>query len=204
MFSLHADGCTLMAEDEMRSKNKTEKLDNKNKGGADNGSAASGMSPWHAPGEPHEFFPDEAAHEIRAISNDLRERISKLETQMMAQYTAMAAYATIAQNATEGLRSEMRSDIDRSQSTTIGLVERVRRECADSITGIQIRTGNGDDSDSARLDSLENRFDALAEALQSSIEAQSTLAEQITMLLEEKMHREGWLVANGSDDLTLH
>ena len=40
-------------------------------------------------------------------------------------------------------------------------------------------------------------FEALAEALQSSIEAQGTLAEQITMLLEEKMHREGWLVANG-------
>lgn len=160
---------------------------------------------WQAPGEqPHAFFPDEAAHEIRTISNDLRDRISKLETQMMAQYTAMAAYATIAQNYTDSLRAEMRSDIDRSQSTTIGLVERVRRECADSITGIQARTGSGDGSDAARLDSLENRFEALAAALQSSIEAQGTLAEQITMLLEEKMHREGWLVANGNaDDLTL-
>lgn len=160
---------------------------------------------WAAPGEhPHDFFPDEAAHEIRTISNDLRDRISKLETQTLAQYTAMAAYATIAQNATDGMRAELRSDIDRSQSTTIGLVERVRRECADSITGIQARTGSGDDSDAARLDSLENRFEALAAALQSSIEAQSTLAEQITMLLEEKMHREGWLVANGTgEDLTL-
>ena len=160
---------------------------------------------WSAAGEqPHEFFPDEAAHEIRMASNDLRDRIAKLETQTMAQYTAMAAYATIAQNATDGLRGEMRSDIDRSQSTTIGLVERVRRECADSITGIQARTGGGDNSDAARLDSLENRFEALAAALQSSIEAQGTLAEQITMLLEEKMHREGWLVANGNaDDLTL-
>ncbi len=160
---------------------------------------------WSAPGEqPHEFFPDEAAHEIRMASNDLRDRIAKLETQTMAQYTAMAAYATIAQNATDGLRAEMRSDIDRSQSTTIGLVERVRRECADSITGIQARTGGGDNSDAARLDSLENRFEALAAALQSSIEAQGTLAEQITMLLEEKMHREGWLVANGNaEDLTL-
>jgi BMFP domain-containing protein YqiC len=157
-----------------------------------------------AAGQPHDFFPNEAAHEIRAMSNDLRERISKLETQMMAQYTAMAAYATIAENAIDGLRAELRSDIDRSQSTTIGLVERVRRECADSITGIQVRTGNGDGSDGARLDALENRFESLAAALQASIEAQGTLAEQITILLEEKMHREGWLVANGSDDLTLH
>jgi hypothetical protein len=159
---------------------------------------------WAVPGEPHEFFPDEAAHELRAVNNDLRERISKLETQMMAQYTAMAAYATIAQTATDGLRAEMRSDIDRSQSTTVGLVERVRRECADSITGMQMRNGNGNGSDGARLDSLENRFEALAAALQSSIEAQGTIAEQITMLLEEKMHREGWLVANGTaDDLSI-
>jgi uncharacterized protein involved in exopolysaccharide biosynthesis len=183
----------------MRRKNK---IDEKN---TDSSAAGGGMSSWHAPGEePHVFFPDEAAHELRAINNDLRDRISRLEAQMMAQYTAMAAYATIAQNSTDGLRAEMRSDIDRSQATTIGLVERVRRECADSITGIQVRTGNGDGSDGARLDSLENRFEALAEALQSSIEAQGTLAEQMTMVLEEKMHREGWLVANAKDDLTLH
>jgi hypothetical protein len=187
-----------MAEDDMRRKNNNDEIEPVLTG--------SEFAEWHPAGdEPHEFFPDEAAHAIRAVSNDLRERIAKLETQMMAQYTAMAAYATIAQNATEGLRAELRSDIDRSQSTTIGLVERVRRECADSITGIQVRTGNGDGSDAARLDSLENRFESLAAALQSSIEAQGTLAEQITVLLEEKMHREGWLVANGNaEDLTLH
>lgn len=161
---------------------------------------------WDAPAEqPNAFFADEAAREIRVAASDLRDRIAKLETQMMAQYTAMAAYATIAQNAADAVRAELRSDIDRSQSTTIGLVERVRRECADSITGIQVRTGGGDGSDAARLDSLENRFEALAEALQSSIEAQSSLAEQMTVLLEEKMHREGWLVANGTaDDLSMH
>lgn len=181
----------------MRSKKNKDKIENTQTTGE--------HSVWSAPGEQsHEFFPDEAANEIRAIGNGLRDRIAKLETQMLAQYTAMAAYATIAQNSTDGLRAETRSDIDRSQSTTIGLVERVRRECADSITGIQARTGSGDGSDAARLDSLENRFEALAAALQSSIEAQGTLAEQITMLLEEKMHREGWLVANGNaDDLTL-
>jgi hypothetical protein len=189
----------FLAEDDMRRKNKSDKNIIGTSG------IDGGTTPWNAPGEaPHAFFPDEAAHEFRAVNNDLRERISKLETQMMAQYTAMAAYATIAQNSTDCLRDEMRSDIDRSQSTTIGLVERVRRECADSITGMQMRAGNGDGSDAARLDSLENRFEALAAALQSSIEAQGTLAEQITMLLEEKMHREGWLVANGKDDLTLH
>jgi hypothetical protein len=186
-----------LVEDDMRNKNKGDKNHNDTAGN-------DGEAPWHAPGDqPHAFFPDEAAHEMRAISNDMRERITKLETQMLAHYTSMAAYATIAESAVGALRMEMRSDIDRSQATTIGLVERVRRECADSITAIQVRGGNGEDSDSARLDSLENRFEALAEALQTSIEAQGTLAEQITLLLQEKMHREGWLVANASEDLTL-
>jgi hypothetical protein len=181
----------------MRRKNKNDNTESAPTGGD--------FAEWHPAGEQaHEFFPDEAAREIRAVGNDLRDRISKLETQVLAQYTAMAAYATIAQNATEGMRAELRSDIDRSQSTTIGLVERVRRECADSITGIQVRTGHGDGSDAARLDSLENRFESLAAALQSSIEAQGTLAEQITVLLEEKMHREGWLVGGSNEDLTLH
>ena len=182
----------------MRRKNKNDNTEEVPTGGD--------FAEWHPAGgeQAHEFFPDEAAREIRTVGNDLRDRISKLETQVLAQYTAMAAYATIAQNATEGMRAELRSDIDRSQSTTIGLVERVRRECADSITGIQVRTGHGDGSDAARLDSLENRFESLAAALQSSIEAQGTLAEQITVLLEEKMHREGWLVGGSNEDLTLH
>lgn len=153
---------------------------------------------------PPEFLPDEATQEARTTSNDLRERVAKLETQVLSQYTAMAAYATIAKNHTDTVQAEGRNDLDRAQSTMIGLIERVRRECADSIQGIQARQGTGDGSDLARLDSLEQRFEALAGALERSIETQRALAEQVTMLLEEKMHREGWLVANGSsDDLSL-
>jgi hypothetical protein len=154
---------------------------------------------------PEDFLPDEAVQEVRLASNDLRDRVSKLETQMMAQYTAMAAYAQIAQNNTEAVRAEGRHDLDRSQSTLIGLIERVRRECTDAIQGVQTRQGTGDGSDDARLAQLEQRFDGLAAALERSIETQRALAEQVAALIDEKMHREGWLVANGnSDDLSLH
>jgi hypothetical protein len=152
-----------------------------------------------------EFLPDEAAQESRLAGNDLRERVSKLETQMMAQYTAMAAYAQIAQNNTEAARAEARHDLDRSQSTVIGLVERVRRECADAIQGVQTRGGSGEGSDAARLAALEQRFDGLAAALERSIETQRALAEQVAALIEERMQRNGWLATDGSaDSLSLH
>ena len=152
-----------------------------------------------------DFLPDEAAQDSRIASNDLRDRISRLETQMMAQYTAMAAYAQIAQNNSEAVRAEGRHDLDRSQSTVIGLIERVRRECADSIQGVEARAGSGTGSDAGRLASLEQRFDDLATALERSIETQRALAEQVAALIDEKMHRDGWLASDGSgDSLSLH
>lgn len=153
----------------------------------------------------HQFLPNEDEQDTQRSHADMRERVAKLEAQMLAQYSAMAAYATIAQNITDSARAEGRNDLDRSQATVIGLVERVRRECADSIEGVMRRTGDGADSDGARLISLEQKFDELADALSQSIEAQQLLAEQVTLLLEDKMHRDGWLVANGNAaDLSLH
>ncbi|MEX0848320.1 MAG: hypothetical protein WD023_11140 [Ilumatobacteraceae bacterium] len=152
------------------------------------------------------FLPDEETQEIRAIGHDLRERIAKLEVQMMAQYTAMAAYATIAQNNVDAVKAESRHDVDRTQSTLIGLVERVRQE---SLEAAKQRGPNGGALpppviDEPRLVSIEQRFEALASALERSIEMQRALAEQVAVLVEEKMQREGWLVTNGSvDDLSL-
>jgi hypothetical protein len=152
-----------------------------------------------------DFLPDEAEQDGRLANANLRERMAKLETQMMAQYTAMAAYASIAQRNSDMVQAESRSDLDRSQSTMIGLIERVRRECADSIESALSRGAGGGESDGARLASLEQKFERLTAALERSIEAQQQLGEQVTLLLEDKMHRDGWLVANGNaTDLSLH
>jgi chromosome segregation ATPase len=150
-------------------------------------------------GTPDAFFPDEAAQEARETHHDLRDRTAKLETQVLAQYTAMAAYASIAKNDTDALRSEVKHDLERSQSTLIGLVERVRAEVG-STSGVA-----GAAALERRIAELEDRFDALASALERSIQTQQALAEQVNSLLAERTQRDGWLVASGGPDaLSLH
>jgi hypothetical protein len=154
------------------------------------------------------FLADEPGAEWRAAANDLRERVAKLENQVLQQYTAMAAYATIAQKNIEAVQAENRNDLDRSQTTTIGLVERLRRETYEQIQALRTREGAapgalGADA-AARLDILDQRIEALATALERSIQNQCVLAEQLATLLDERMQRDGWLVASGSvGDLSL-
>ena len=156
------------------------------------------------------FLPDDSVDESRAFTNDLRDRVAKLETQMMQQYTAMAAYATIAQRNVETVQAEMRSDIDRAQSTSVGLIERVRRECNEQIQALRGQGvgGQGAAADqsatNARFAVMEQRFEALATALERSIQNQCVLAEQLAVLLDERMQRDGWLASSGNPlDLSL-
>jgi hypothetical protein len=155
--------------------------------------------------EPAEqFLPDEVAQEIQTASTEVRERLTKLEQQMLAQYSAMAAYATIAQTATDGARVELRHDIDRSQATMIGLIERVRRECNDAIAGVEARLGGGPGGESARLVALESKVVSLEAMLEASLEAQRKASETIAVLVRDRMERDGWLVSDGTaDELSL-
>ena len=156
------------------------------------------------------FLPDDSVDESRAFTNDLRDRVAKLETQMMQQYTAMAAYATIAQRNVETVQAEMRSDIDRAQSTSVGLIERVRRECNEQIQALRGQGVGGaaatadQSATNARFAVMEQRFEALATALERSIQNQCVLAEQLAVLLDERMQRDGWLASSGNPlDLSL-
>ena len=150
------------------------------------------------------FLGAEARPEPRPADPDLRDRVARLEIQVMQQYTAMAAYATIGQQQVETAQSEVRSDIDRAQAMTIGLIDRTRREVLEQLEAVRTMTSTsgsgatGDSANAARLDILEQRFEALANALERSVQNQMALAEQLASLLEEKMQREGWLVANGA------
>ena len=117
-------------------------------------------NPWgDLPDPTGEFLPDEPTDDWRAAANDLRDRVARLENQVMQQYTAMAAYATIAQKNIEAMQSETRSDLDRSQSTTIGLIERVRRETNEQVQALRTREaalpGGLDSAASERLQILE-------------------------------------------------
>lgn len=158
-------------------------------------------------GESHDtmgFLGAQAHAEQRFTDPDLRDRVARLEIQVMQQYTAMAAYATIGQQQVETAQSEVRGDIDRAQAMTIGLIDRTRREVLEQLEAVRGTASSagggatGDSANAARLDILEQRFEALANALERSVQNQMALAEQLASLLEEKMQRDGWLVANGA------
>lgn len=155
-------------------------------------------------GMQHSFLPEESAADARVAANDLHERVVKLETQMHAQYSAMAAYATIAQQSVDTTKAEARHDLDRSQSTMIGLIERVRRECSESIQGAEARLGGGPDGDAARMTAMEMRLVTLESLLTTTLDTQRQLMETVQVLMQERMHRDGWLVSSGSaDELSL-
>ena len=161
--------------------------------------------PWaDAPESPHSFLPDESSQDDHATALDVRDRLVILEQQMLAQYSAMAAYATIAQNSVDTARAEGRHDLDRSQSTVIGLIEKVRRECTDAIQGVDARSGGGSTGDGARVTALEQQLAAFDDVLTACMSTQTELIEAVGALMQERMQREGWLVSSGSaDDLSL-
>lgn len=150
------------------------------------------------------FLPDEAAVDARTGQVELRDRVTKLEQQVMGQYTAMAAYATIARQDVETARAEARAEIDRSQATSIGLMEKVRREFSDELHGVEHRLGSGPDGGGSRIVALEATVRELRAALDESLAAQRRLTEQVASLVREQMEREGWLASNGhADELSL-
>ena len=150
------------------------------------------------------FLPDEAVVDAKSSQVEIRDRVTKLEQQMTAQYTAMAAYATIAKNDSEVARAEARADNDRSQSTAIGLMEKVRREFADNLSGVEHRLGGGPGGEGARVAALEATVAELRYTLDQCLSVQMRMAEQVSSLVREQMSRDGWLSSNGSaDELSL-
>jgi len=92
------------------------------------------------------FLPAEGTGDVTI---ELRDRLSTLEQQVLAQFTAMAAYTTIAEQRSETLRAEARANVDRSHAVLVGLLDKLRRELPASTASPAI----GDAA--ARISSLE-------------------------------------------------
>lgn len=153
------------------------------------------------------FLPEEAAENASALAIEFRKRLVKLEQQVMSQYTSMAAYATIAKQDVESTRAEARADLDRSQATLIGLLEKLRNEVNIRLDGLERRSGGGDLSDDAgsRLSRLEDQLASATAALQQCLSENQELRAQVAELVEHRMHEQGWLVSSGSSQaLSLH
>jgi hypothetical protein len=151
------------------------------------------------------FLPDEAAENASTVAVELRKRLVKVEQQVMSQYTSMAAYATIARQDVESTKAESRSDLDRSQATLIGLLEKLRTEVSVRLDGLERRSSGGDlsgDADS-RLGRVEAQLASALEALQLCVRENEELRGQVAELVEHRMREQGWLVSGAPQALSL-
>ena len=137
---------------------------------------------------------------MNSVAVELRDRV-KVEQQVLAQYTATAAYATLAQQGVETARAEARADLDRTQWTIIGLLDRLRTEIGSRLDGIEARPSLPSTSlalDAAsRLAMLEDRMSAMVGALESCVHENMLLRQQVDELLQRQMQHDGWLVSSG-------
>ena len=148
------------------------------------------------------FLPEESTETALQTAVEFRKRLVKVEQQVMAQYTAMAAYATIAKQDFESGKVESRADLDRSQATVIGLLEKLRNEVNTRLDGLERRSAGGDLSGDAggRLGRLEVELAAATTALQRCVEENRELRAHVSQLMSNNMHEQGWLVSSGSPE----
>jgi hypothetical protein len=154
------------------------------------------------------FLSPDSNESVTSVAIELRDRMVKVEQQVLAQYTATAAYATLAQQGVDTARAESRSDLDRLQGTVFGLIDKLRTEMNHRLDGLDARpaeTGSIDVAAGARLARLEERLAAMTSALESCVHENVQLRVQLDEVLQRQMQSDGWLVSSGSaSDLSLH
>ena len=157
---------------------------------------------WMESDEPLEpFLPVEQGETVATVAAEFRNRLVKLEQQVMSQYTSMAAYATIAKHDSEAVKEEARADLDRSQATVIGLLEKLRNEVNGRLDRLERRTG-GDLSvdDVTRLGKVEVDLASATTALQQCLQENQELRAQLAVVVEHRMQEQGWLVSSGTTE----
>ena len=148
------------------------------------------------------FLPEEHAETGTAVAVEFRNRLVKLEQQVLSQYTSMAAYATIAKQDSDAVKVEARADLDRSQSTVIGLAEKLRNEVNTRLDRLERRSADGDLSadDSSRLAKVERDMASALAALHQCLQDNQELRAQMAVLVEQHMQQQGWLVSSGTPE----
>ena len=123
-----------------------------------------------------DFFGDEAAVAETVRVDHLQHRVTQVEQQVNSQFTSLAAYAQIAQEQVEMVRSEALHANERSEQKVIALVERERADRLADATGVIDVT--------ARLDSLDAQIEEIRQGLQLCLSNQKALADAITDLFQ--------------------
>lgn len=139
---------------------------------------------------------------VTAVAVELRDRMVKVEQQVLAQYTATAAYATLSQQGVDQARAEARADLDRAQSTVFSLLDTLRTEVLTRLEALEARPDNraaaltGDTS--GKVAAMEERMRAMVSALEGCVHENMLLRQQVDELLRRQMQQDGWLVSSGS------
>ena len=147
------------------------------------------------------FLPAEHNETGAVVAVEFRNRLVKLEQQVLSQYTSMAAYATIAKQDVEAVKVEARADLDRSQATVIGLTEKLRNEINGRLDGLERRSaGDLSADDVSRLANVERDLASALTALHQCLQENQELRTQVTGLVEQRMQEQGWLVSSGTPE----
>jgi hypothetical protein len=147
------------------------------------------------------FLPAEHNETGAVVAVEFRNRLVKLEQQVLSQYTSMAAYATIAKQDVEAVKVEARADLDRSQATVIGLTEKLRNEINGRLDGLERRSaGDLSGDDVSRLANVERDLASALTALHQCLQENQELRTQIAGLVEQRMQEQGWLVSSGTPE----
>lgn len=129
-----------------------------------------------------DFFGDETAVAEAVRVDQLHQRVTQVEQQISSQFTSLAAYAQIAQEQVELVRSEAQHSNERSEQRVIGLIERERADRMDAAPG-----GGGGVGVTARLDALDAQVAEIRDGLQQCLSNQKALADAITDLFASEV-----------------
>jgi hypothetical protein len=123
-----------------------------------------------------DFFGDEAAVAETVRIEQLHQRVTSVEQQINSQFTSMAAYAQIAQEQIELVRSEAQHANERSEQRVTTLIDQERSD--------RLTEGGATPDVTARLDALELQVAEIRENLTLCLSNQKALADAITDLFQ--------------------
>ena len=156
---------------------------------------------WQEMNDPTSFLPGEDVQQAQLIATDALERLARLEDQLKSQFTSMATYAQIAQQAVDTTRAEARADLDREKATLISLIEKVRAESHGESPRAPFAPPAAaenpavtDVSTLARLALLEDNFERLTYQFGQVLRSQEELANSIAMMFEQQLRHSGAMV----------
>ena len=158
---------------------------------------------WQEVGD---FLPDENVQAAQAAAIDVRDRLAVVEEQLKSQFTSIAAYHQIAQQAVDTARAEGRADLEREKATLVSLIERVRAErtsdddapssttaAATSVAAVAPIEPPINVSALARIALLEDKVDQLSHQIAQCLRMQEDLANSIATVFERQVRNGNYL-----------